>query len=478
MSRAAPLQQAAATAAQGASPACAGVFVQRSCNCGGPANGSTLRELDEVSRKANRQRKLVVGASTDPLEHEADRVADQVLTAPVGSAARDAPLRIQPFRPQAGSATDVAPLSVERALAEHGQPLGDGLRHDMEQRFGYDFSRVRVHAGAQAAESAAELNAHAYAVGRDIVFGTGRFTPSTGTGRRLIAHELTHVVQQGGAARPGIVQRDLATPPPTAPAAAQADLTAAQIDNAISFNRARYDAASTRLIQDIVGAEPTGKWVAGDIVAIGRLQAEYNFNKDGMVGETFFRFLDREVKHEKLSTKDANCLLAFRVITRPQTVGAVVAGSRSITGNFQVRAQFSNTCGCAAYQYRQFIRGHWRRERAGVVTDLGPAFTTLPGGAGLPAAFIEDGNTSSAAVNYGHRDQPAEDINRYLDRSRAVAQADGCTYESEDTPGGAANAQAGDIFDIDVNFRGEIQRNGRVVRTQNWSAIRGRFPVA
>ena len=71
----------------------------------------------------------------------------------------------------------------------------------MEQRFGYDFSRVRVHSGSEAEQSAREVNARAYTVGHNLVFGPGQFAPETLDGRRLIAHELTHVVQQGRADR-------------------------------------------------------------------------------------------------------------------------------------------------------------------------------------------------------------------------------------------------------------------------------------
>jgi hypothetical protein len=78
----------------------------------------------------------------------------------------------------------------------------------MANRFGADFSDVRVHAAARAADSAAELNASAYTVGRDVVFGAGRYDPAGDHGRRLLAHELTHTLQQG-AARP-FVQRDTA----------------------------------------------------------------------------------------------------------------------------------------------------------------------------------------------------------------------------------------------------------------------------
>ena len=68
----------------------------------------------------------------------------------------------------------------------------------MEQRFGCDFSEVRIHLGANADQSTREVSAVAYTVGRDIVFGAGRFAPETTDGRRLLAHELTHVVQQTG----------------------------------------------------------------------------------------------------------------------------------------------------------------------------------------------------------------------------------------------------------------------------------------
>jgi len=77
-----------------------------------------------------------------------------------------------------------------------GRPLEPSVRTDMEGRFGEDFSGVRVHTDGQASESARAVNAHAYTVGNDIVFGSGRFDPGSPTGQRTLAHELTHVVQQ------------------------------------------------------------------------------------------------------------------------------------------------------------------------------------------------------------------------------------------------------------------------------------------
>ncbi|MBF2065985.1 MAG: DUF4157 domain-containing protein [Calothrix sp. C42_A2020_038] len=89
-----------------------------------------------------------------------------------------------------------APPIVHKVLNSLGQPLDADSRNFMESRFGHDFSSVRVHTDAKAAESAQAVNALAYTVGRNVVFGTGQFTPRTHAGKRLLAHELTHVVQQ------------------------------------------------------------------------------------------------------------------------------------------------------------------------------------------------------------------------------------------------------------------------------------------
>ena len=142
------------------------------------------------------QTKLTIGQPKDKYEQEADRVADQVLARHAHPIVSDAPPHIQRYAVQATGQADTAPASVHRVLASPGRPLGPALQQDMEQRFGHDFSRVRVHSGVAAEQSAREVNANAYTVGPNIVFGAGRFAPGTHVGRRLIAHELTHVVQQ------------------------------------------------------------------------------------------------------------------------------------------------------------------------------------------------------------------------------------------------------------------------------------------
>jgi len=188
------------------------VLLQRKCACGAGASGLT-GECAECSKKkmVGLQTKLRINEPGDIYEHEADRVAEQVLAKPARPHVSGAAPRIQRFSGQSSGQTGAAPASVDRALASPGRPLEPTLRQDMESRFGHDFSTVRVHSDAAAEQSARDVNAHAYTVGHDIVFGAGQFGPGTREGQRLIAHELAHVVQQSGAtgmrAGSGVVQR-------------------------------------------------------------------------------------------------------------------------------------------------------------------------------------------------------------------------------------------------------------------------------
>ncbi|MBA2298232.1 MAG: DUF4157 domain-containing protein, partial [Actinobacteria bacterium] len=92
---------------------------------------------------------------------------------------------------------------VDGAVRGGGRPLDAATRGSMEARFGYDFARVRVHDDARAAAGAARLDAAAFTVGQDVVFGAGRYAPASYAGRHLLAHELAHVVQQSASALPG-----------------------------------------------------------------------------------------------------------------------------------------------------------------------------------------------------------------------------------------------------------------------------------
>lgn len=119
----------------------------------------------------------------------------------------NAALHVMRHASHTGVAEGAAPNAVREALSEKGQPLDESARNYFEPRFGRDLGGVRVHTGASADASARAVNAHAYTVGRDVVFRAGRYSPSTTSGQRLLAHELTHVVQQAAAPAPSL-QRD------------------------------------------------------------------------------------------------------------------------------------------------------------------------------------------------------------------------------------------------------------------------------
>jgi hypothetical protein len=183
------------------------------------------------------QTKLAINRPGDEYEQEADRVAEQVMSMPEPKLQRACACggacpkckagqlseereRLQTKRVR-GSDTDpvTAPSVVHQVLQSPGQPLDPATREFMESRFSHDFSRVRVHTDRRAAQSAADVEARdfsrvrihvddraaesartvsalAYTVGRDIVFGADQYAPDTVPGRKLLAHELTHVVQQ------------------------------------------------------------------------------------------------------------------------------------------------------------------------------------------------------------------------------------------------------------------------------------------
>jgi Domain of unknown function (DUF4157) len=199
-----------------------------------------------------------VGAADDAFEREADRVADAVMSGGAASprtagaqhvqreideespAPAPAPAPAQAAAPAEDEAAAGEDEGVEETESEDGEggdddptgqpkladgasrgggrvdlplasgggsPLDAGTRETMQGGIGHDFSGVRVHTGREAAQAAESVHARAFTVGSDIYFASGAYQPSSGTGQRLLAHELTHVVQQSGGSRPSLVQR-------------------------------------------------------------------------------------------------------------------------------------------------------------------------------------------------------------------------------------------------------------------------------
>jgi len=141
------------------------------------------------------QLKLRVSQAGSPAERAADQAADHVMRM------SSKPDSLSTAAESQGIGLPPSPEAGLGAQTDGVQPLPMSLRAFFEPRFGHDFSQVRIHTGESAALSARSLNALAYTAGRDVVFGAGQYAPETAAGRRLLAHELAHVVQQS-VARP------------------------------------------------------------------------------------------------------------------------------------------------------------------------------------------------------------------------------------------------------------------------------------
>ncbi|MEJ7598997.1 MAG: DUF4157 domain-containing protein, partial [Kofleriaceae bacterium] len=180
---------------------------------GGAADGLAALGNQTIQRLYRGGGGVAVGGPDDPLEAEADRVADALVTgrAPCACGATckcsgRSPPSVQ--RKADGPATKAA---VELGA---GQPLEAGVRARFEAGLGQDLGAVRVHADAGADRSARGLNAVAFTTGENIAFRAGRYAPDSGDGERLLAHELAHVVQQRGGGAAPLIQRQEAEAEP------------------------------------------------------------------------------------------------------------------------------------------------------------------------------------------------------------------------------------------------------------------------
>lgn len=211
------------------------------------------------------QRKPAISEPGDEYEQEADFVAERVMRMPTppGWAAwrSPTPLASQPNErhsasqakgvPTSNTGQRAAPPIACEVLRSPGQPLDSATRAFFEPRFGHDFSSVRLHVGAEPAQAARAVQARAYTFGQDIVFGHGAYAPGTVEGTRLLAHELTHVVQQrhGAAAIGGtgpmgaVIQRQEA---PAVPTGAEQTETPVETEGD-KLRRAILEAAERRL---------------------------------------------------------------------------------------------------------------------------------------------------------------------------------------------------------------------------------------
>ncbi len=201
---------------------------RKSANCpptwkpGKEAESEKSRQVNPIWLKlaARIQPKLSVSTPADPQELEADQAADRVMRILEPISVGSTPAAIQrkcaecddeekkPIQTKstksrnAEAAQDLG--NAARAAGRGGKPLPEATRAFFEPRFSYDFSNVRIHTDTEGARSAEAIHSLAFTYDRDIVFGPGQFDPDSTGGRRLIAHELAHVVQQSGSGHPSV----------------------------------------------------------------------------------------------------------------------------------------------------------------------------------------------------------------------------------------------------------------------------------
>lgn len=193
-----------------AAPRAASSALARKCDCGNHASGGTCSSCAEEQKK-----------------RRVSRVAD------AGEASSSA----------STSSGGTVPSIVHDVLRGGGQPMPAGVRAMMEPRFGADFSDVRLHTDGRAAQSSRAVQAQAYTAGPHIVFDAGRYQPETPAGQHLIAHELTHVVQQRGAGDGGALPQTIGDPADASER--EADATA---DRVLSHSRAQASDSAAQTV--------------------------------------------------------------------------------------------------------------------------------------------------------------------------------------------------------------------------------------
>jgi hypothetical protein len=391
-----------------------------------------------------------VGRPGDEHEQEADRVADAVVRFPdarplIGSLPpvpggagaiqrkcpgcergedeRRAPVGGLTLSPEdetdvlGGASRGAARGEAAVRLPGGGQPLAAATRQFFEARLGHDFSRVRVHTDARAARAAAALGATAFARGHDIAFAAAEYAPETTEGRRLLAHELTHVVQQGAApplttadgASPvsrlrspsdvSEVQCDLATVPPHTDAVA-GPLSEVQVQDAIRFNQLRFkDPYDIATVRDVLGLDKYPAVIdEAFVLAVVQWQAEQGLFQDGKMGADTTRPLLRELRAEGQRRK-ANLLATDNYVITSDLVAPTfnlcpraagrrsfqwdVAFDTSLRSGFiiqQVDTVFDAVhCDGTAYVGPRPTPRYWEAwqvDNAGDVTPTGPDGTT------------------------------------------------------------------------------------------------------
>lgn len=306
--------------------------VEQTKNGQGPDNQGPVRS-DPFFPPVRIQPKLSINTPGDQYEQEADAVADKVMRMPdpasparqsffspsnIGiqrkvhqpedeldkeilhrkeiststiqrkcSACEEEDHQVQRKESGGGSIPDSGLDNYVSSLSSSGQALPETALSFFEPRFGQDFSGVRIHSDRAAADSAQSINAQAYTTGNNIVFNQGKFSPDSNDGKQLLAHELTHVVQQGNdqGLQTSLIQTNLAIAP-TVPGAVVNALTPAQLQSAIQWNTVVFsDATEIALLREVLQISQAPAVINEDFInALVQYQANFGLTQDGRLG--------------------------------------------------------------------------------------------------------------------------------------------------------------------------------------------------
>jgi hypothetical protein len=217
----------------------AGPVLQRKCACGNQAGGGG--DCAECQKKNHELQRKVAEPETTSAHH------------------------------------DAIPPIVNEVLDSSGQPLDAATRSFMEPRFGHDFSGVRVHTDAHAAESAQAVNAQAYTAGKDVVFAPGQYQPGTEAGHAVLAHELSHVVQQDGVS--GHAAKTMSHPSDSSER--EADNIAGRVlrSEPVSVNQSPGSAIQALSVGEGIGRGVSGV-IAGGVIGLGIAALAGAFDKE------------------------------------------------------------------------------------------------------------------------------------------------------------------------------------------------------
>ncbi|HEY0172923.1 MAG TPA: DUF4157 domain-containing protein [Pyrinomonadaceae bacterium] len=233
------------------------------------------------------------------------------------------------------------PASVHETLRSPGRGLDAGTRSFMESRFGHDFSRVRVHADAQASESAADVSARAYTVGRDVVFARGQYAPQSGAGRRLLAHELAHTIQQTGGAGVGLPAGGLEVGPAAdsyereADAAADAALSQTGHTGASPLARAAAPAARLQRQPDDKAkpggdASKTATVVASPLAGAKQVKWRFNYKTQKEAQDVLDRVRALRVKADDVVAEGKLFTFHYYPLSKEEAQAAAVSMQKQV----------------------------------------------------------------------------------------------------------------------------------------------------